>query len=47
MTFKCTVLSIDGGGIKGIVPAVILAEIERRTDKRIYELFDYAILVCE
>jgi patatin-like phospholipase/acyl hydrolase len=40
MTFKLTVLSIDGGGIKGIVPAMILAEIEKRTDRRIYELFD-------
>jgi len=28
MSFKCTVLSIDGGGIRGIIPAVILAEIE-------------------
>lgn len=41
MTFKLAVLSIDGGGIKGIVPAMILAEIEKRTNnKRIYELFD-------
>ncbi len=34
------VLSIDGGGIRGIIPAVVLAEIERRTDKPICELFD-------
>ncbi|HAJ58463.1 MAG TPA: hypothetical protein DCP31_03675, partial [Cyanobacteria bacterium UBA8543] len=40
MAFKLAVLSIDGGGIKGIVPAMILAEIENRTGKRIYELFD-------
>ena len=40
MTFKATVLSIDGGGIKGLVPAIILAEIEYRTEKRIHELFD-------
>jgi hypothetical protein len=33
------VLSIDGGGIRGIIPAMILAEIERRTGKRIWELF--------
>jgi uncharacterized protein len=33
------VLSIDGGGIRGIVPAMILAEIERQTGKRIWELF--------
>lgn len=40
MTFKLAVLSIDGGGIKGIIPATILAEIERKTKKPIYELFD-------
>jgi patatin-like phospholipase/acyl hydrolase len=34
------ILSIDGGGIRGIVPAGILAEIERRTAKPISTLFD-------
>jgi len=34
------VLSIDGGGIRGIIPAMILAEIERRTGKLTSELFD-------
>jgi uncharacterized protein len=34
------VLSIDGGGMRGIVPALVLADIERRTGKRIAELFD-------
>jgi patatin-like phospholipase/acyl hydrolase len=34
------VLSIDGGGIRGIIPAMVLAEIERRTGKPISELFD-------
>ncbi|HYL73054.1 MAG TPA: CBASS cGAMP-activated phospholipase [Bryobacteraceae bacterium] len=34
------VLSIDGGGIRGIIPAVILAEIERRTNRPIASLFD-------
>jgi len=34
------VLSIDGGGIRGIIPAMILAEIERRTGKQIWEMFD-------
>lgn len=33
-------LSVDGGGIRGLVPALVLAEIERRTHKRISELFD-------
>ncbi len=34
------VLSIDGGGIRGIIPAAILAEIEGRTGEPIAELFD-------
>src|SRR5829696_4690510 len=34
------VLSIDGGGIRGIIPAIVLTEIERRTGKRIAEMFD-------
>jgi len=34
------VLSIDGGGIRGVVPAVILGEIERLTGKPIAESFD-------
>ena len=34
------VLSIDGGGIRGIIPALVLAEIERRSQKRVFELFD-------
>jgi len=34
------VLSIDGGGIRGLIPAMVLAEIERRTGKRIVEMFD-------
>lgn len=34
------VLSIDGGGIRGIIPAIILAKIEEKTGKRISHLFD-------
>ena len=34
------VLSIDGGGIRGVIPATVLAEIETRTQARIAELFD-------
>ena len=34
------VLSIDGGGIRGIIPAMVLAEIERRTGKSTSQLFD-------
>lgn len=36
-----SILSIDGGGIRGIIPAAILAEIEKRTRKPVCELFDY------
>lgn len=34
------ILSIDGGGIRGIIPAIVLAEIERRTRQSIARLFD-------
>ncbi|NEO97875.1 MAG: patatin [Symploca sp. SIO2E9] len=34
------ILAIDGGGIRGIIPAVILAEIEKRTQKPTFSLFD-------
>ena len=34
------ILALDGGGIRGIIPAVLLAELERRTRRPIAELFD-------
>ncbi|APR98594.1 patatin-like phospholipase family protein [Wolbachia endosymbiont of Folsomia candida] len=34
------ILSVDGGGIRGIIPAIILAEIEKRTNKPISQIFD-------
>lgn len=34
------VLSIDGGGIRGIVPATVLAALEERTGRPVCELFD-------
>jgi predicted acylesterase/phospholipase RssA len=34
------VLAIDGGGIRGLIPALVLAEIERRTGRRIGQLVD-------
>jgi uncharacterized protein len=37
-------LSIDGGGIRGIIPATILAEIEQRTDRPVASLFDLMAL---
>lgn len=35
-----TILSIDGGGIRGVIPATVLAEIEKRTGRQTHELFD-------
>jgi patatin-like phospholipase/acyl hydrolase len=47
------VLAIDGGGIRGLIPALVLAEIERRTGRRVAQLVDLvagtstgAILAC-
>jgi len=37
---RCRVLTIDGGGLRGIIPAMILAEIEERTGKPTSGLFD-------
>ena len=34
------ILAIDGGGIRGIIPALVLAEIEERTGRHVAELFD-------
>src|SRR4051812_14409942 len=37
---KIRILSIDGGGIRGLIPALILNEIERLTAKPVSSLFD-------
>jgi patatin-like phospholipase/acyl hydrolase len=37
---KVKILSIDGGGMRGIVPAMVLAKIEEMTSKPICKLFD-------
>jgi patatin-like phospholipase/acyl hydrolase len=34
------VLTIDGGGIRGIIPALVLAELEERTGRPVAALFD-------
>ncbi len=34
------VLAIDGGGIRGLIPALVLAEVERRAERPVFELFD-------
>jgi patatin-like phospholipase/acyl hydrolase len=36
-----SVLSIDGGGIRGLIPAAFLAQLEARTGQSIASLFDY------
>jgi patatin-like phospholipase/acyl hydrolase len=33
-------LALDGGGVRGLIPALVLAEIEERTGRRTAELFD-------
>jgi uncharacterized protein len=47
------VLAIDGGGIRGLIPALVLAEVEKRTGQPISGLFDLvagtstgAIIAC-
>ncbi len=46
-------LAIDGGGIRGLIPALVLAEIERRTGRRMATMVDViagtstgAIIAC-
>jgi patatin-like phospholipase/acyl hydrolase len=34
------ILAIDGGGIRGLIPAVVLADLERRTGRRTADIFD-------
>jgi patatin-like phospholipase/acyl hydrolase len=47
------ILAIDGGGIRGLIPALVLAEIEKRTGRPTSSLFDLvagtstgAIIAC-
>ena len=37
------ILSIDGGGIRGVIPAVLLTEMEKRTGESISSLFDLIV----
>jgi predicted acylesterase/phospholipase RssA len=37
------VLAIDGGGIRGILPAMVLSDLERRTNRPIIDLFDLIV----
>lgn len=36
-----TILSLSGGGIRGIIPAMVLEELERRTGRPVCTMFDY------
>jgi len=40
-TFR--ILSIDGGGIRGLIPALVLAELEKQAGRPIAELFDLIV----
>ena len=42
---KCgsRILCLDGGGIRGLIQMAVLGEIERRTGKRIVDLFDWIV----
>lgn len=40
MTTRLRILSIDGGGIRGIIPAMVLQHLEQLTGKRTAQLFD-------
>ncbi|WP_339048229.1 patatin-like phospholipase family protein [Candidatus Mesenet endosymbiont of Phosphuga atrata] len=40
---KKYILSVDGGGIRGIIPAILLEEIEKRTNKPIAKIFDLMV----
>lgn len=37
------ILSIDGGGMRGVIPARLLQELETLTGKRVFELFDAVV----
>lgn len=37
------ILTIDGGGIRGIIPAIILSKLESRANAPVAKLFDYVV----
>ena len=39
---KHTAIAIDGGGIRGIIPAVALSMLEDKLGKPVYEIFELA-----
>src|ERR1700710_2167569 len=43
VTKKCRILSISGGGSRGIIPALVLVRLEQITGRHATELFDLFI----
>ena len=43
MTKHHRILSVNGGGVRGLVPAKIIEEIIKKAQKPIHELFDYVV----
>ena len=37
------ILSIDGGGVRGIIPVIWLTHLEKRSGKRTADLFDLIV----
>ena len=37
------ILFLDGGGIRGLIQIEILEQLERRTDRKVTELFDWIV----
>ena len=40
MSYSCKILAVDGGGIRGVIPAYILSQLERALSKPVYQCFD-------
>ncbi len=40
MSYQCKILAIDGGGIRGVIPAYILQQLEASLGKPIFQCFD-------
>jgi len=43
MNKQFKILSIDGGGLRGLIPLLVLKEVEKITGKKIHELFDLIV----
>ena len=43
MVKRIKILSIDGGGVRGVIPITILEYIERITNRKIFDIFDHFV----